>query len=436
MKQFELKDAFPAVPASFERRIRHTALEMEQVTMKRQHKFKVALVCALVSVALLSVAIAASLQWGVLDFLIYRDEDGNPVGEAYLAPMVKGVNLLHQTDDFSLTVHDYICDGTALSTAWTFDNKSDEALFLYHSLTLDGKYRAGFWMGPPSQGYYLPSGQSADVGAVWTIEPQMQAGETLTATLEFDVIRSKAEFLMPEMPTENSSQADWDAYLASCFEAMESDRLVVQLRELTAPRSMQSEIGSDLDRMLEAGLVERVDQFGIQIPITVQNEVKSALADGQPIQKQMDGYVIFITRADLYPNATYIDLEYVFDTEADMLALARSRAGWLNSENGRDVMLGWVGCYIGSLEEVSKALSGSSQAKLHDIQLTGFGFSTHEVQQRRDGKWVVSAQQQVTPLLEQIREITIVPVAYERISDTETKELFYLEDAIQLSFID
>jgi len=213
-------------------------------------------------------------------------------------------------------------------------------------------------------------------------------------------------------------------------------RLLVKHGQLITTRNLQSEEDTDLERMLAAGLLERVDQFVMQIPITVTSEVKSALNGGQPIEKPMDGYTIRVTRADLHPNATTIDLEYVFDTEEDMLRIARNRARWLRDDNGRELMLGLVGCYAGTLQETEARLTEIQNTGKYDplFMLSGFGASTGDIFQREDGKWVVPMRQEMTPLLSTIRTITILPMGYRTISNIETEEIFYWEDTLTLTF--
>jgi len=250
------------------------------------------------------------------------------------------------------------------------------------------------------------------------------------------VVRSHAEIFAPEVPITNSEE-EWSAYEAACAEAAQAGKLVVKHGQLITPLSLQTEEGRDLDRMLAAGLLELVDQFEMEISITADGAVKSALADGRPIEKRMEGYTIRVTRADLYRNATYLDLEYVFDTEQDMTNLAKSRASWLCKENGRDVLLGWVGCYVASLEETEsrlKAAKNGSQYEDPFFVINGFQCSTLDTYQREDGKWVVPMHQEMTPLLSDIRMITLLPSGFEWISDTEAKEIFYWEDAMTLTF--
>ncbi|MCL1855599.1 MAG: hypothetical protein FWF86_07690, partial [Clostridia bacterium] len=233
-----------------------------------------------------------------------------------------------------------------------------------------------------------------------------------------------------------SSETAWEEYETVSDEEAWDGKLLVKHGQLITPRNLQSEEGKDLDRMLAAGLLERVDQFEIQIPVTVTSEVKSALDGGLPIEKPMDGYTLRVTCADLHPNATYIDLEYVFETEEDMLRLARSRAGWLHDENGREAMLGLVGCYVGALWETEARLEENQSAGKYDplFMLSGFSASTGEIFQREDGKWVTPMHQEMTPLLSTIRAITILPMSYRTISNIETEEVFYWEDALTLTF--
>jgi len=436
MKPHDWNDAFPQAPARFEARIRYTVSEMEQLTMKRNHKLKMILVIAMMLIALLSVAVAASLQWGVLDFLTYRDDDGSIIGESHLAPLVNELDLTRRTDDFILTVRDSICDGTTFVAAWSFDNaKPDEPLFLYYSLHLDGERVTDLRLGTHPAGYYIAGGDSSNTGVVWALGRTMQAGGTGIATISYDVIRSKVELFVPETPATHTETA-WEDYEVGYDEQALGGRLLAKHGQLITPQNLQSEEGTDLDRMLSAGLLERVDQFEIQIPITATSEVKSALDGGIPIEKPMDGYAIRVTRADLHPNATYIDLEYVFETEEDMLRVARSRAGWLRDDNGREVMLGLVGCYAGTLQETEARLEEMQNTGKYDplLMLSGFGASTGDIFQREDGKWVAPMHQEMTPLLSTIRAVTILPMGYRVISNIETEEVFYWEDALTLTF--
>ena len=440
MKRLDLREAFPAVPERFEKRIHTTMMNMEDLSMKTKHKAKLSLVVVLVLVVLVSAALAAA-QWGVLDFLTYRGKDGNAVGMDYLAPMVTPVEQTHQGDGFSVSVQDLLCDGASLSLAWTYTNAaSQEPLFFYYDLVLeDGAHRAENLMSGMG-GTALQLQGTAQEAGLWRLDPILEDGASLPVVLKIDVLKSKVPVEYKDLPDSVASQmtdAEHEANYAQSQKIMREGKLLVENGVAATPRMTDEVWGaltsgeiSQSQAMIEMGLMERVDGFELKIPVTVRNERKSALPEGQPIEKQMDGYTMRVTRADLYPSATYLDLEYVFDSRAEMLAFAKGRSGWLGREEGEDVVLGWVGCYAATYEEARQ--NGTDDHG--DNPIDGFTMNTKDVHQREDGKWVMPMHQHSAPLRSAVKVITLVPFAYEWISSTETCEFVYWEDAITLHF--
>ncbi|HML49727.1 MAG TPA: hypothetical protein PKE04_23575, partial [Clostridia bacterium] len=314
MKHRDLREAFPAVPERFEKRIHTTMMHMEELSMKTKHKVKLSLVVALVLIAAVGMALAAA-QWGVLDFLTYKDENGDSVGTEYLSPMVTPVEQSYQGDGFSVSVHDLLCDGASLSLAWSYANTaSQEPLFFYCDLAVGDDARSAEASVLGDGGKCLSLQETSREAGLWNLSPILENGEILPVVLKIDVLKSKAPIEQKELPDSVASKmtdADWKAYEAQSKQAMKDGKLLVENGVAVVPplsdplwEALSSGKISQAQAMIELGLMERVDRFELRIPVTVYNERKSALTEDQPIEKRMDGYTMRITRADLYPSAT------------------------------------------------------------------------------------------------------------------------------------
>lgn len=439
MKPIDLKNAFPSCPEHFEARIHSTIREMERLTMMKKHKIRLVVALSLALVILAGVALAASLRWGVLDFLTARDESGKPIGGDYLQPLIQPIDLVQKTASAKITVLDSLCDGTNLTLAWTCENQSDMDLYLFKEISIHGGHYMMETTRGELDGRSLAPGGMAHCAESWNISPIAPDGEDLHVTLELTLLRSKVETVSVDLPdaiASTMSEAEWAAYYDQYSEKNLGGKLFVENGMAILPISARNDERSNAQNFMDAGLMELADHIVMDVPIQVVMQEKSALIDGQPIEKQMDGYTIRVTRADLYPNATAIDLEYVFDNEEAMLALGKSRGGWLYHENGKDVLLLFIGCYAGTFQEVVSALPGEngSPASISAYALQGFSSNTKEIYQRTDGKWVVPATQRMSPLTFAPASITIVPSAFVWTSDTENDEVQYFEDAITLTF--
>ncbi|MDR2506081.1 MAG: DUF4179 domain-containing protein [Oscillospiraceae bacterium] len=401
----------------------------------KKHKFRITIAVALALVCVLSAALAASVQFGVLEFLTLRDKNGNIVGEERLAPLVQSLNLIHETNDFTLTLNDFICDGAALSAAWTLDAaNSTDALFLSFSLTIDEGVEAIIGFSPPEWGRFIAGGEIVHDGAIWELQPEVIAedGAYFTATLHYEVLRSSVALFTEALPDSND-QDDWNAYYAARDKAESAGKLVVQAGQLLVPPYLKdAEEGTNTERMIAAGLVERADQFDMQFPVMAANPPRSGLIANQPVEKTLDGYTIRVTRADIYDNATIIKMEYIFDTKEDMLRIAHNRPTWEVEENGELTILPFAGCYIGSLAETKELLSSGQRADeaYSALVIDGFSANTDDIYRREDGKWVVPLEQRAFKLLTDASETTIVPLGI----DEGGNEVFYWEDAIELGF--
>ena len=369
-------------------------------------------------------------------------KSGDSVGTEYLSPMVTPIEQSYQGDGFSVSVHDMLCDGALLSLAWSYTNDAaQEPLFFYCELGIeDDVHVAEASVLRDGGGTCLIPQATVQEGGRWTLNPILENGDTLPIVLKIDVLKSKAPIEHKDLPDSVASKmtdADWKAYEAQSKQAMRDGKLLVENGVALVP-SLSAELEEALlsgainqaQAIIGMGLMERVDQFELKIPVTVHNERKSALSDDQPIEKQMDGYTMRITRADLYPSTTELELEYIFDSKAEMLAFAKTRPGWFYNEDGEETMMAWVGCYAGVYEEVR--LNGTEDPG--ERHLNGFQSNTKEVYQREDGKWVVPLHQHSTPVLFEVTDITIVPCAYEWISDTQTREHTYWEDSMTIHF--
>jgi len=571
VKQYDLGNAFPAMPERFEVKIRRTILEMERSKMKRNATFKVALLVATLLITLLSMNHLPALL----------DKVGDITGDEYQALSTNAQRPSYQTEKFMLTVEKCTSDDTGLSFAWKFENTHDsDTFFLQCTISLSG--RRGQKSGFPSSLSRLNCCQPGDESYIkeWHIlEPPLRDNEHIDATFSFEVYKSTVELFISEMPVINT-QAEWDAAIGSYFEEMPDGMLLVMGSQLIVPQSLQNEEGCDVDKMLAAGLLERVDhfemqvpisvsgdnlpaiqdnindggeedilasiiarlqpsyqtddfilyvngytsdgtyitidwiiencgddalffdyslsldcghntdlrwglpernyqpagesiyrsvkwaidpwvqegepviatiafdvyrndervdQFEIQIPIGVAGDVKSALTDGRPLEKEMDGYTIRVTRADKYLNAAFVDLEYVFETKQDMQNMASSRVGWLYDDE-QDNLFGRFGCYPGTHQELEDRVRAAEQDRGPTTYiLTDYHYESTDTYQREDSKWVVTMHRALLTPLDDYDALAIVPIGFSIKPNKNTSYIKatcvdYWEDGITLDF--
>ena len=124
MTEKRLKDAFGETPLSVQYRVKNALNGPKEETHMK--KLSVGLVCALLVVALLGGAAIAGTQWGVLDFLGWRDNEGNVIAAKQIAAAVQTVGETYDGEAVKINVTDAVYDnvGKAYTLAWTLENKT------------------------------------------------------------------------------------------------------------------------------------------------------------------------------------------------------------------------------------------------------------------------------------------------------------------------
>ena len=120
MTEKRLKDAFGETPLSVRYRVKNALNGPKEETHMK--KLSIGLVCAMLVVALLGGAAIAGTQWSVLDFLGWRDHEGNVVADDdWIAAAVQTVGETYDGKAVKMNVTDAIYDseGKVYTLAWT-----------------------------------------------------------------------------------------------------------------------------------------------------------------------------------------------------------------------------------------------------------------------------------------------------------------------------
>ena len=287
-----LKKAFAPASDDFRHHMETTLDNMEDLTMKKTPRRISALAVALIILLIAGVALAAA-HFGVLEFITYRDQEGNALVNETLIAHVQPIGETLTGDAASVTVLDAICDGASLSLAWTAQNNlTDEDVYVFWHLMIEEgmSYRAGDYT--PNE-FVLGSGQTREGGLTASLVPFAE-GDTLRVDVYFTILAAERdiEFL------HDSVQLPYEDYLPE---------------------------ESKTDALVRLGYMRQLDDFIIPLDLAVTSGMIDILDRADKTEVDTGEYRVILSSIEVAPTTLRYTVDYQFDDEAQMNAFMQER---------------------------------------------------------------------------------------------------------------
>lgn len=315
-----LKKAFAPASDEFRRHMETTLDNMEDLTMKKTPRRVSALAVALIILLIAGVALAAA-HFGVMEFITYRDQEGNPLVNETLIGHVQPIGETLTGNAASVTVLDAICDGASLSLAWTAQNTlPDEDVYVFWHLMLedDMSYRAGDYT--PNE-FILGSGQTREGGLTASLVPFAE-GDTLRVNVYFTILAAERdiEFL------HDSVQLPYELY--------EPDE-------------------SKTDALVRLGYMRQLDDFTIPLELDITSKMMDILDQADKTEVDIDGYRVTLSSIVVSPTTLRYTIDYQFDSETRMNTFMQERGpmGLWPMDNDDETWFGFGETYTEDLPE-------------------------------------------------------------------------------------
>lgn len=254
----------PPMPLRFQMRgdaVLQRIHEMEDGNMKKRYKLSTALACAMIAVVLIA-ATAFAASSGILA-MFFGGEGRDANLNAELAGGVQAVNAAGEGKYLKIEMQEAMLTGDTFAASWTATNLSGERIWIDDpaEFTLNGEcFNLGGALSRDIE-YFLEPGESVPCGVKWNLIPEN--------VLDENVFRMSLSVYAP---------GDGEA---------------------------------------EKTLLESVT---LEVPVALsETKTLSALEEDAPLEFDMGGYKLVITRADM--SAALLTMEYnvIFENEAAAL---------------------------------------------------------------------------------------------------------------------
>ena len=318
-KPSDLQNAFPPTPVHYKANLQHTLDNLEELSMKKKRHALSMAVTVLVSVLIISVALAAT-NFGILDFFRYTDGQGTH-DATKLESYVQTIGETYNGNETQLTIQDALCEKSLLAVAWTLENtQSDTPLYLDWQLSVNGgKTQMNGSNGFPN-GYYWEDNNPIQAAISYNLNPVMDENEPAVIDMTFHILRPTAEIAVYDGIYAFMTEDEIQTYERNRAADAHNLKLVLDYGEAILPQDMLLDGESVSDALVRLGLARVVDSYHVSFSLKVGNTVQNLLPDNQPVSLALDGYTAVVTKAELSPMQLDYALECRFTTEQDAQA--------------------------------------------------------------------------------------------------------------------
>lgn len=314
MTEKRLKDAFGETPLSVQYRVKNALNGPKEETHMK--KLSIGLVCAMLAVALLGGAAIAGTQWGVLEFLGWRDSEGNVAMNRKIASAVQTVGETYDGKAVKMNVTDAIYDsaGKAYTLAWTLENKTPgtEYYVCCDGITFDGQ--KGWMRSMMNVSEFIIDDRAVECGV--TGEAPENGGKNVEMT--FTILKPLAEIVDVSSALEGVNgevaQDAEAAYLAE-IEKINGEGKIAMSGDYFV------EFGEDgwrehetyVEALMRSGKFETVDHFTLSFPLRDDSMGEMKKTCTGETDFKFDGYELRVREAELTPLKAYFKVDYISD---------------------------------------------------------------------------------------------------------------------------
>lgn len=410
------------------------ALQQPEVKQKARRLTMRTVVLAALVLALLCGAAVAAVTWSSREYLTRVNEDGTTEVNETLLEYVQPVGKVFENDAIKVNVVDAIFDGHALVLTWTTQNKMQDEVYLLCDVTVNDT-----WAGQGSYskvdelflkpGEIVSSGFSARVDeTVGMGRDNHQLAETCDVNLAFTLLKPNSEVVEVQIElTGDETEAEYDRvageYTAKIDSLIEEGKVVVEPDGVIVMGSKYPHYEEGMTRAdiyTASGLLTETGSLNAAITVAKNAEVKSALADGQPVEKDNGDYILRVVKAELTPNSATFLLERIFPTKE----AAEKYANFYRIKHGPY----WGFDFVD--EEGDIWWAGNS----------GGGSTMEAPEEQADGTWMWDYEASMTDILRMPTEITVIPYRDNLDMDPEGEynpddmHIEYPDEAVRLEF--
>ena len=350
-----------------------------------RHKIPTALIFALVAMLLTGIALAAA-HFGVLDFITYRDADGNEKFNEALISHIVPINQTLEGEASSVTIHDAVCDGAAMSLAWTIHNKlPNEEVYVYWYLSFDEpNFSYGTGDMTPNE-FMLSGGQNLEGGITTRLLSPVE-DETLHLYVYFSVLAPNREIVSVD------GFADINPFL-------EEDVIVMQHDMIYLPYENYLEDESKAEALVRLGYMQSLDTFVIPLELTITGGLQNILAYADTTQIETEDYRMLLTSIECTPTTLRYTVDFLFDDQSMAESFMAERHSMVLYPPFDETDI-WYGI----------AESGNQEGIVEE-----------------NGVWVVRHLCDITDILQMPNEIDIIPF------DAHTNEPYHAGEGFHVS---
>lgn len=416
MTEKRLKDAFGETPLSVQYRVKNALNGPKEETHMK--KLSVGLVCALLVVALLGGAAIAGTQWGVLDFLGWRDNEGNVIAAKQIAAAVQTVGETYDGEAVKINVTDAVYDnvGKAYTLAWTLENKTPgtEYYVFCDGIAFDGQ--EAFMRSMTNVSEFFLDDRMVECGT--TGEVPENGGKNVEMT--FTILKPLAEIvevggLLEGVDGEVTDETE-EAYLAE-IEAVNAEGKIALAGDYFV------ELGPDgwnenetyPEALVRSGKFETVDHFTLSFPLKddSMDEMKKTCVGETDFK--FEGYELHVRKAEMTPLSACFKVDFISDEKP--------------GDGGKGV---------GPLWEIDFAIDdGADHTDEWGVPyntywyLSGGGNWSDDPVQLEDGRWLSTFEYEMLELRAWPDEVKMYLVTYD---EELSKPVLHLDDIATLKF--
>lgn len=254
--------------------------------------------------------------WGVMAVAVFCADRCGTDAPAHLAEYVQPIDKTLENDVIRVHLLDTICDIPSFYLAWTVENKTDELLYILCDFLLDDALIGGMYVRDAGS-VFLGPGETAIAGLLSADSLSRKSVrednfKERTLSLSFDILRPLAEIVDLSDATFESEEA-----LDEAVERLNAEGKIVNwgdgfvdFGDITWENELPT--GTIANQCVQTGRFEMVDTLRADIPMLRGTWMRSALADGQPIEQDNTRYALRVTQADLSPLTATIRMDITF----------------------------------------------------------------------------------------------------------------------------
>ena len=333
-KRAARESIFGGVPEDVHARLEQTLSSIQEEESMKKMRWQPVIIL-LILLILCGAAVAAVMSWDVRSALTRQNGQGEQIVNEELVQLAQDVRQTFTGEYLRVTVADALFDGRSLAAAWTLENLSGDQLVYVIATETEDSVR---WDGPGGFGgteEFLRPGEIRNGNMDHEISEPIQ-GDTLRVGIRYFVLAPAVEMAYIQFPDwhEEGYMKKIDAMEAEAKALSDEGKLAIIAdkstsayggewlslssafhEELQEHMETHDDICTQAEAMTATGKFKLLEEVEVTFDLDITERPVSFLPDGEPVEKEYEGFTMRITSADYTASTMKIIIEAVFTDE-------------------------------------------------------------------------------------------------------------------------